>query len=304
MFLSRRNFLKIFAGGVAGSMALGAYAFAVEPLYRLRVKHHRISPRSWPAGQSLRIAMLADLHACTPWMDEKRIGEIVRQTNALKPDLILLLGDYVSGMRLKSGEIPAAVWAGLLGELEAPIGVFGILGNHDWWEDAQAQSTQQGPPFAQVALEKVGIPVLENQALRLERDDFAFWLAGLGDQLAFSETSHGQTWHGVDDLAGTLDQVTDEQPVILMAHEPDIFPQVPSRVAVTVCGHTHGGQVRLAGYSPIVPSRFGNRFAYGHIVEAEKHLVVSGGLGCSILPVRFGSVPEIVLLELGDREGA
>ena len=98
--------------------------------------------------------------------------------------------------------------------------------------------------------------------------------------------------------------ITDEAPVLLMAHEPDIFPQVPSRVSLTLSGHTHGGQVRLLGWSPVVPSRFGNRYAYGRITEPrpdgpETDLIVSGGIGGSILPVRFGVPPEIVLLELG-----
>jgi predicted MPP superfamily phosphohydrolase len=84
-----------------------------------------------------------------------------------------------------------------------------------------------------------------------------------------------------------------------MAHEPDIFPKVPARVSLTISGHTHGGQVRLAGYSPIVPSRFGNRFAYGHIIEENRHLIVSGGLGCSMLPVRFGVPPEVVVIDVG-----
>ena len=87
--------------------------------------------------------------------------------------------------------------------------------------------------------------------------------------------------------------------MILLAHEPDIFPRVPARVALTLSGHTHGGQVRLFGYSPVVPSRYGNRYAYGHIIEDNRHLIVSGGLGCSILPVRLGCPPEIVMVELG-----
>ena len=104
---------------------------------------------------------------------------------------------------------------------------------------------------------------------------------------------------GTDDLAGTLARVSDEAPVILMAHEPDIFPGVPVRVALTVSGHTHGGQIRLFGYSPVVPSRYGNRFAYGHVVENNRHLIVSGGIGCSIMPVRFGVPPEILEIEVG-----
>ena len=100
------------------------------------------------------------------------------------------------------------------------------------------------------------------------------------------------------DLDGTLAKVTDDAPVILLAHEPDIFPRVPSRVSLTLSGHTHGGQVRVFGYSPMVPSRYGNRYAYGHIVEDNRHLVVSGGLGCSILPVRIGVPPEIVMVDV------
>ena len=93
--------------------------------------------------------------------------------------------------------------------------------------------------------------------------------------------------------------MTARAPVILLAHEPDIFSQVPSRVSLTLSGHTHGGQVRVFGYSPMVPSRYGNRYAYGHVVEDDRHLIISGGLGCSILPVRIGMPPEIVMVDVG-----
>jgi predicted MPP superfamily phosphohydrolase len=102
---------------------------------------------------------------------------------------------------------------------------------------------------------------------------------------------------GVDDLAGTLRKVPDNDPVILLAHEPDIMPEVPERVSLVLSGHTHGGQVRLFGWSPIVPSRFGNRYAYGHVRE-QCDLIVSGGLGCAMVPVRFGMPPEIVLVSV------
>ena len=85
----------------------------------------------------------------------------------------------------------------------------------------------------------------------------------------------------------------------VMAHGPDIFAAMPDRVALTLCGHTHGGQVRILGYSPRVPSRYGNRYAYGRISEGGRDLIVSGGLGTSILPVRFGVPPEIVEVTLG-----
>ena len=124
-------------------------------------------------------------------------------------------------------------------------------------------------------------------------------MAGLGDQLAF-RLGNGR-FQGVDDLPTTLAQILDDSPVILLAHEPDIFPEVPQAVALTLSGHMHGGQVRLFGWSPIVPSRYGNRYAYGHIHENHRDLVVSGGVGCSIAPVRFGVTPEITLVHLEAR---
>ena len=124
------------------------------------------------------------------------------------------------------------------------------------------------------------------------------WIAGLGDQLAHRLGPH--RFHGEDDLPGTLAQVTTDDPVILLAHEPDIFPKVPSRVALTFAGHTHGGQIRVPlVWRALVPSRYGSRFAYGHIVEQDRSLIVSGGLGTSIIPARFGVPPEIVHVTLG-----
>ena len=103
---------------------------------------------------------------------------------------------------------------------------------------------------------------------------------------------------GIDDLDATLEKVTDDAPVILLAHEPDIAMRVPKRVALQLSGHTHGGQVRLLGWSPVVPSRYGNRLAYGH-ARFNCDVIVSGGLGCSIMPFRLGVPPEIVEVTLG-----
>jgi predicted MPP superfamily phosphohydrolase len=141
--------------------------------------------------------------------------------------------------------------------------------------------------------------------VRVENGGSPFWIAGLADQIAFIVRRDGRVrYQGIDDLPGTLAKVTDGAPVILLAHEPDIFPKVPGRVSLTLSGHTHGGQIRMFGYSPVVPSRYGNRFAYGHISEpgtdaAARHLVVSGGLGCSILPLPSGVPPEITVVNLG-----
>ena len=304
--ISRRGFLKGFGALCFAGLSLGGYAIGIEPLLRMNITRYRLTPPRWPRDFNLKIVVLADIHACNPWMPVERIRKIVETTNALNPDIILLLGDYVSGMRLVTGYVPASEWSSALSELTAPLGVHSVLGNHDWWEDEKAQKLTRGPTIARLALEKVGIPVYENDSVRLEKDGRASWLAGLGDQIAFlfRHVRGYKPVQGIDDLPGTLKQVTDDALVILLAHEPDIFPQVPDRVSLTLSGHTHGGQVRLFGFAPIVPSRFGRRFAYGHIIEDNRHLIVSGGLGTSIVPVRFGSPPEIVMIDLGDAKGA
>ena len=305
---SRRDILKALLAMGFGTTAVGGYAVA-ESL-RQSVTRYALDPPGWTPGLKLRLAIIADLHVCEPWMSLERVAAIVEQTNGLGADAILLLGDYVVGHRLGKYSKPVTVngWAAILAKLKAPLGVHAVLGNHDWWDEIEIQQRRAGPTRAGLALQAVGIPVYENNAVRLVKDGKPFWLAGLGDQWAFWPTDdeheeflrNGKKGYtGVDDLPGTLALVTDDAPVILMAHEPDIFPKVPARVALTLAGHTHGGQLRIFGYSPVVPSRFKNRFAYGHVVEDKRHLIVSGGLGCSAMPVRFGVPPEIVVVELG-----
>ncbi|MCC0015440.1 MAG: metallophosphoesterase [Rhodobiaceae bacterium] len=299
--ISRRTLLKLFGATVLTGAGLGAYAFGIEPGLRLRVQRHAVSPPNWPKGLGLRLAVIADPHACEPWMSAARVAWIADLTNTLEADAVLLLGDYDTAQRFRTGDVPAKDWSAALSRLDAPLGVHAVLGNHDWWSDRRAQKRGRGPIYARLALEDVGIPVYENDAVRLKKDGQAFWLAGLADQLALKRRGKsGRNYFvGLDNLKGTLAKVRDRAPVILMAHEPDIFPKVPDRVALTISGHTHGGQVRLFGYSPVVPSAFGNRYAYGHVVEEGRNLVVSGGLGCSIMPVRFGVPPEITLIDVG-----
>ncbi len=308
MLITRRTIVKAAALFGVGATAFSGYALA-EP-FRDIVTQYRLTPPRWPPGLKLKIAVLADLHACEPWVTAQRIADLAATTNALKPDAVLLLGDYVVGSRLQrlGRAVPHNEWASALSTLKAPLGVHAVLGNHDWWEDRQVQHDRKGPTRAGLALQSVGIPVYENKAVRLIKNDRPFWIAGLGDQWAFWPRDaeydefkrHGKIGYiGVHDLKGTLAQVTDDAPVIMMAHEPDIFAQMPDRVSLTVSGHTHGGQLRIFGYSPVVPSRFKNRYAYGHVVEDNRNLIVSAGVGMSMIPVRLGVPPEIVLIELG-----
>ncbi|CAD5277368.1 Metallophosphoesterase [Bosea sp. 62] len=301
--LDRRRVLQTLAGLFLSGIGLGGYAYAWEPTHQ-GVTRYKLRPAGWPEGRRLSLAVLSDIHVGSGYMPISRVGEIVDQTNQLKPDLILLLGDFVASRDWRPSDPQPVEWALQLARLQAPNGRFAVLGNHDWWHDERAQSARRGPTLAGSALAAVGIPVLENQALKLNTAAGPVWLAGLGDQWAFPRwlqpPGMPRAHRGIDDLASTLAMVTDDAPVILMAHEPDIFTRVPARIALTVSGHTHGGQVRLFGWSPVVPSRYGNRYAYGHIVENGCNLIVSAGLGVSSkMPIRLGAPPEIVLIELG-----
>ncbi len=287
--ISRRSLLL---GGL-GVAALSGPAFAgyagVEAAAMLDVTRYKLKPRNWPAGQKLTISVIADLHAGGPNMGLERIRGIVDVSNALRSDIVLLLGDFVATHRFVTELVPAPVWAAELSRLKAPLGVHAILGNHDWW-------FQQAD--IRLALRRVGIRVMENNAVLLGEAGARFWLAGIGDQLAVP-LGHGR-FRGADDLPATLAKIGGDEPVILMVHEPDIFTKVPERVSLTLAGHTHGGQVRVPFLWPgFVPSQYGARFAYGHIVEGGRDLIVSGGLGTSVVPMRIGVPPEIVQVELG-----
>jgi hypothetical protein len=297
--LSRRHFLRFIAGLSAFGVSTAAYGVG-EPVLRLRVQRYNVHPPQWPADLELKVAALADIHACDPWMSLAHIEAIVERTNALQPDIIVMLGDYVTGLRRAERRIAAEEWAQVLAVLKAPLGVHAILGNHDYWDDRTVQREGQGITVSRRALEAVGIPVYENDVARLTKAGRPFWLAGLGDQLAYVPARRFRPVHrvGIDDLGATLAKVTDDAPVILLAHEPDVAMRVPKRVALQLSGHTHGGQVRLFGWSPVVPSRYGNLLAYGH-TRVNCDVIVSGGLGCSIMPFRLGVPPEIVLVTLG-----
>jgi predicted MPP superfamily phosphohydrolase len=287
--LTRRGVLAGAAGLLGASVAAtGVYAAAIEP-QRLVVTPYALNPRGWPAGQRLSITVIADIHAGGPDMRLPHIRRVVDTAIGLKSDLVVMLGDYIARYRFPIDRIPDPIWAAELARITAPLGVWAILGNHDWWYDLAG---------VREALAGVRIPILENQAIRLGPEGQRFWLAGIGDQIAY-RIGRGR-FRGVDDLPGTLAQVTTDDPVILLAHEPDIFPRVPSRVALTLAGHTHGGQIRVPViWRAFVPSKYGARYAYGQVVENDRHLIVSGGLGTSIIPARLGVPPEIVHVVLG-----
>jgi uncharacterized protein len=255
------------------------WGFLIEP-GRLVVKHETIRIDNWPQElEGLRIAVLSDIHADEWFITDKKLRSIVAETNNLQPELIVILGDYMVNNGHVRRRVEPEVFAAVLKDFRATSGVYSVLGNHDWWYSGAR--VRQG-------LEQNGIKVLDNQALQIDVRGTSLWLVGLSD-----------LWTRPQRVAETVAQVPEGQPMIALTHNPDIFPRVPRRVPLLLAGHTHGGQVRFPVVGTVVESsEYGDRYVRGHVIENNHHLFVTTGIGTSIVPVRFGVPPEIVLLTI------
>jgi uncharacterized protein len=259
------------------SLTIGVplYAFVIEPM-RLVVRETAIALPAWPVEfRDMRVTVFSDLHVGPPHITLARLRSIVEEANATEADLILMPGDFVQtalGWRMAEPEAIAAE----LKRLRAKAGVFATLGNHDWWYD---------PTRVRKAFEKEGIRVLDDQAVKIERQGKTFWLVGFADK-----------WAGHPNIEETLKQITDDAPAIAFTHNPGIFPAIPPRITLTIAGHTHGGQIWLPFIGrPVISDQ---RYAIGHIIEGGRHLFITPGIGTSICPVRLGVPPEISLLTI------
>jgi predicted MPP superfamily phosphohydrolase len=258
---------------------LGVWALVIEPS-RLTVERAEIRLKGWPPQlNGLKIVLLSDLHIGAPHYRAGKLPKIVELINEQQPDLVLFAGDFVVGDEVGASFVPPETIAAGLREVKARLGVFAVLGNHDWWE---------GGPRVSRALTAGGLQVLENQAVELKRDGTSFWLAGLGDN-----------YTGHTNVSRAMAEVRAEGPVLAFTHSPDIFPELPDRIVLAMAGHTHGGQVWLPFLGrKVVPSAFGQRYASGHIREGAKQFFVTDGVGTSVFPVRFMVPPEISVLTL------
>ncbi|HEU4833588.1 MAG TPA: metallophosphoesterase [Pyrinomonadaceae bacterium] len=255
------------------------WGFLIEP-GRLVIRQQTIQIDNWPQQlDGLRIAVLSDIHVDNWFITEKKLRKIVAETNQLQPDLIVIPGDYMSGNGWVKRTVEPEVFGPVLKDLRAPLGVYSVLGNHDWWYSGMR--VRQG-------LEQNGIKVLENESAKIDTRGTSFWLVGFAD-----------LWTRPQRIDTALAAVPEGQPLIGLTHNPDIFPNVPPRVQLLIAGHTHGGQVRFPIIGPVVESSdYGDRWVRGHVIESNHHLFVTTGIGTSIVPVRFAVPPEIVLLTI------
>jgi predicted MPP superfamily phosphohydrolase len=240
----------------------------------------RLVVAGWPRPRRpLRIAFLADFHIGSHAGDVARLHGIVEQVRARKPDLVLFGGDYMNMQPFGGGRVPPEVIATALARLTAPLGCFAVLGNHD---------VDYGAAEVARCLQDRGIVVLDDQRRELRVDDAVLDLVGIPD--CGSQRANARAL-----LAG----LSPVRPTLVLAHDPCWFAHLPAGPHLMLCGHTHGGQIRLPGLGALINmSEAPLRLSYGLAVEEGRTLYVTSGIGTSLLPLRIGIPPEFVIIDV------
>lgn len=230
------------------------------------------------------------------------MAEIVEMVGTLGADLILIAGDVLPDRYLLCRHLPADAIVSLFAPLSAPLGVFAVMGNHDWKDCSRSRQTGGRENSVVDAYARSPVELVRNGAVEIDHRGSTFWLVMTDSQ---SRIRRGQPlFHDSDAAFAT---VPIGAPAIMLAHEPDCFADGDPRALLQISGHTHGGQFVAMGRRPLTPSVHGDRYAIGHSVEGDRHLIVSAGIGYTGLPLRFGVPPEITLIELrngGDQGGS
>jgi len=265
----------------AGVAVLAADSTLLEP-NRPRLVRQEISLRRWPSRlDGFTIALLSDFHY-DPYFSVHPIRSAVEMVNGLQPDLIALTGDFVSvpwfGDHAKGAAL-AEPCAQLLRKLRAPHGVWAVLGNHDAYTD---------PDRVTDTLKAVGIPVLSNRSVAIEKDGSRFWISGVDDVL-----------EGTADLPSALHGVPAGEAVVLMAHEPDYADFVASYpIDLQLSGHTHGGQVKIPFLRPLYLPELAKKYVQGFFHVRDLALYTNAGIGTVQLPVRWNCPPEVTHIKV------
>ncbi|MCD4738047.1 MAG: metallophosphoesterase [Anaerolineae bacterium] len=293
--ISRRRFLRMLAGGALFSVLTPFYATRLEPGWLDLVRLTVTLPSLPPALASLTIAQLSDIHLGAS-VELELLRRAVALVNAAAPDLVVLTGDFVTGEARHSREVAVA-----LAVLKSRYGSYAVLGNHDIWTDAD---------FIAAQLEQVGITVLRDARTRLKIDGAPLWLLGIEDR-GYTSISR---WGGSGDfttfrrrwqsahvaLRDLLSDIPLSEPRVLLVHNPDFTEMLPpARVDLALCGHTHGGQVRIPLLGALlVPSCFGQKFVGGLVRGTHTQVYVSRGVGMISPAVRFNCRPEVTVLRV------
>ncbi|HJZ54334.1 MAG TPA: metallophosphoesterase [Gemmataceae bacterium] len=272
--MNRRVFLKAALAAAVPTPVVAASYGLFEASW-LQIERPELPLPRLPLGfDGLRVAFLSDLHH-GPYTPLDYVASVVRTTLTLQPDLILLGGGY----SYKDAKYIGPCFEVLAG-LKAPLGVFGVLGNHDYWH---------GLAQTKAGMKAAGVVELTNAGVWVERGGSRFRLGGVDD-----------LWAGKPDVAPAMGDATTADAGLLLSHNPDIAETLRDpRVGLVLSGHTHGGQAVVPGVgAPFVPSRYGEKYLRGRVEAPATTVYVSRGLGTTVSPLRFGSRPELTLMTL------
>lgn len=245
----------------------------IEP-YWIETKEIDVESNQIPGEfDGKRIVFISDVHfGSWPFFDQKRTENLVNQVNALHPGMILLGGDYVSDDPQYINPCFA-----VLSKLDAPLGVYGVLGNND----PQNESLE--------AMKNANITYIGNNGFWIKNGSAKIRVGGVGDMLTDTQNQ-----------GAAIGNAGENDFVMLISHNPDFFPLLEkSKADIMLSGHTHGGQITFFGlFAPTVHSKYGNKYRTGVIKDNSSTLVVSNGIGTIILPMRFFARPQIIVLDL------
>lgn len=264
---------------ILAGFQLYLYASRVEP-QKLEVKEETLYVPNWKSQMNgLRIGIISDLHIGMEYSDAAKIKKVVELMNKEEPDIIVLLGDFdaraIAYSNIKEDKISS-----ILKELKAPDGVYEILGNHDY----------EPEDIVENILKNARIQLLQNQSRIITYKGRKLKIVGFKD-----------LWNFNVNPVEIIGKISKNTSVIVLSHNPDIFPEIPQDVSLTLSGHTHGGEVVFPKIgSPFVPSKYGQRYRKGHIAENNKHLYVTAGVG-TLSGFRLMNPPEIVILTINNQ---
>lgn len=301
MNLPSKNVLRIAAGVILFGLLALAYSYFIEPR-RLVANINELPIKNFDKTfDGLKIVAIGDIHGGSNGVDADKIRRVVELSNEQNPDIVVLLGDYVShgqvsGLNNSSPVgMPMSEVADNLSGLTAKYGVFAVLGNHDGF---------YGDDLVTKELERVGYKVLRNQIATIEKDGHTLRLLGLRDhfKLNFWTTFDSDVRKVVKDDGNSGD-------IIVLEHSPDIlfvlnyYKTLGDDLKLVLAAHTHGGQVWLPVLGrPIIPNSYGQKYAAGHVFDGGKDMYVTTGVGTSIMPFRFMVPPEIAVLTIRSSE--